>query len=475
MILGADVNEYHPVLDIGAYLASGRGFLAFKATGGAKGWDYTDPQLAHHLEISQGVPRFAYHFLSQFASGVVQADHYLSKVPAQGVAHVVDFEFHRPSNTWPTLDHLHAWVDRVTQVTGRVPWVYTTSGVWNSLVPPDQPGPIQCPLWHADWSPPLGVISYGGWTRAAMWQYTNQANVPGVSGLCDDNQYFGDGQDLLVHGWGSTNVGAEDRGWSPCPTGSIVSFTAGGRSFSVHRRVKTIFEAFIHELTTRTDYPINEGTLDDWSYVCRKIAGTNVWSNHAFGLAVDINSIHNPWRVPLTTNMPAWVRDADYLMRKYGLRWGGTYQTKPDPMHFEFMLTPADADRLSAQLRGITPTVEEEVMAFYASKAEYEARMRELAALGSQDTLRQAVRGDPELPAAGYFNPLKNAVDRTEDLAKQLLAKPGTDTSAIASAVVAALEGKLPTGVGFTAADVAREIILQLGAGGEPSQELPPV
>lgn len=145
---------------------------------------------------------------------------------------------------------------------------------------------------------------------------------------------------------------AQNRGWGPpCPDGEIVNIQAGGRSFNVHKKVAPIFQAFITDLVA-TPYPIDRGTLDDWSYNCRKIAGSTSWSNHAWGLAVDINSLTNPMRSPLTTDMPSWVRNETNLMNKYGLRWGGEYSGTPDPMHFEFMLTPADADRIASTLHG---------------------------------------------------------------------------------------------------------------------------
>jgi hypothetical protein len=50
--------------------------------------------------------------------------------------------------------------------------------------------------------------------------------------------------------------------------------------------------------------------------------------------------------------MPAWVYNEKDLMTRYGLRWGGEYTGTPDPMHFEFMLTPADADSITASLGG---------------------------------------------------------------------------------------------------------------------------
>lgn len=147
---------------------------------------------------------------------------------------------------------------------------------------------------------------------------------------------------------------AQDRGWGPpCPSSEITTIQAGGRSFNVHRKVAKIFTNFITTLVA-TPYPIDKGTLDDWSYNCRHISNdpSKPWSNHAWGLAVDINSLTNPMTSPLTTDMPGWVRDEQKLMDTWGLRWGGEYSGTPDPMHYEFMLTPADADRISASLDG---------------------------------------------------------------------------------------------------------------------------
>jgi D-alanyl-D-alanine carboxypeptidase len=154
---------------------------------------------------------------------------------------------------------------------------------------------------------------------------------------------------------------AQDRGWGPpCPEGSIVSIRAGDVdwAFRVHERVAGIFTAFINELVERPPgYSLrNRPYQDDWSYSCRHIDNdpSKPWSNHAWGLAIDINAEDNPQMAPLTTNMPSWVRQAQPLMDKYGLRWGGTFSDEPDPMHFEFMLTPADADRISAGLGGLS-------------------------------------------------------------------------------------------------------------------------
>lgn len=351
---GADISEYRLVTNINTYVAGGRSFLAFKATGGAKGWNYVDPTLAKNLDLvapKGPVLGIAYHFLRQGTSGATQADHFLAHVPHQGVVLVCDFEFHKPSNSFPTPAELDTFVNRVKAVTGRWPWVYTSRGVWASLVvPASTPVAPECSLWIADWADPLEPINYGGWTEAVLRQYTDAATVPGIDKPCDDNVLLGTELDLLRGAWGSENVSAQDRGWGPpCPAADIVNIQAGGRSFNVHKRVAKIFTAFITELVDR-GYAINTGTLDDWSYNCRKIAGSTSWSNHAWGLAVDINSLRNPMGSTLVTDMPAWVRDAPALLKKYGLKWGGTYQSRPDAMHFEFILGPGDADRISAAL-----------------------------------------------------------------------------------------------------------------------------
>jgi peptidoglycan hydrolase-like protein with peptidoglycan-binding domain len=49
------------------------------------------------------------------------------------------------------------------------------------------------------------------------------------------------------------------------------------------------------------------------------------------------------------TNLP---RNAGTIAKKYGFLWGGDYTgSRKDPMHFEFMGTPADAKRLTKALK----------------------------------------------------------------------------------------------------------------------------
>jgi hypothetical protein len=89
---------------------------------------------------------------------------------------------------------------------------------------------------------------------------------------------------------------------------------------------------------------------DTGAFNCRRISGSSVWSNHAYGLAIDENWSTNPMARPLRTDKPEWlIRRWNY----FGFAWGGNYtgSTPPDTMHFEFMGTPAQAGVATARAR----------------------------------------------------------------------------------------------------------------------------
>ena len=110
--------------------------------------------------------------------------------------------------------------------------------------------------------------------------------------------------------------------------------------------------AMLLDLTELAGYDLRAGEC--WGYVKRKIAGTNVWSTHSWGIAIDLNAPSN-WRGG-PGNIPHDVVD---LWENHGFAWGGAW-AHTDPMHFEFGGTPADAVRITARLRaflgGPSPT-----------------------------------------------------------------------------------------------------------------------
>ena len=118
---------------------------------------------------------------------------------------------------------------------------------------------------------------------------------------------------------------------------NIVGIEFLGRTMYVHRRaerhflrLERLFQARAPEYSAAVAY----GELDDWSYENRAVRGATSKSNHAFGLAIDVNALTNV--LGTTGDMPAEVVAQ---WEAEGGDWGGDW-SRPDPMHFETHLTP---------------------------------------------------------------------------------------------------------------------------------------
>jgi hypothetical protein len=116
-----------------------------------------------------------------------------------------------------------------------------------------------------------------------------------------------------------------------------------GSSISVDARAVAAFQALgrLFESEYGQTDPTQTG-----AYNCRKIGGTNTWSAHAWGLAVDVDWRRNPMQRPLRTVIPGSLRSirARLTTTDTGVavfRWGGSWRT-PDPMHFEIIATPGE-------------------------------------------------------------------------------------------------------------------------------------
>lgn len=144
-----------------------------------------------------------------------------------------------------------------------------------------------------------------------------------------------------IHGssaWASEHYGDPDAPGFRIRNITTIEFL--GRSMFVHKkaarhflRLERLFEARAPAYAAA----VVLGELDDWSYANRVIRGSSTHkSNHAYGLAIDVNALTNV--LGTTGDMPAevvtqWERE--------GGDWGGDW-ARPDPMHFETHLTPSE-------------------------------------------------------------------------------------------------------------------------------------
>jgi hypothetical protein len=86
------------------------------------------------------------------------------------------------------------------------------------------------------------------------------------------------------------------------------------------------------------------------SFACRPVRGSTVWSQHAYGLAVDVNPFQNPYHkgpvvlpelatayLDRADSRPGMVRPGGPAVRAFaaiGWPWGGHYRSLRDYMHF---------------------------------------------------------------------------------------------------------------------------------------------
>lgn len=140
-------------------------------------------------------------------------------------------------------------------------------------------------------------------------------------------------------GWG--------RGWPDCRRDDLVDIGAGRDNVAfpagIRRGVAGLFTAFLDEFDNDVE-KLQPGWC--WGFACRAIRGTNRPSNHSWGLAVDVNAPLHPMGQSGTFSRSG-ARRCRQLAGQYMLRWGGDYTRRPDEMHFEFMGTPQDAERLA--------------------------------------------------------------------------------------------------------------------------------
>ena len=141
-----------------------------------------------------------------------------------------------------------------------------------------------------------------------------------------------------ARGWGS--------GWPNCQSDRLVTLNReDGLRLPVHEAVAQLVALLIDE-TERRGYDVKTG--QSWGFACRAIRGTSVPSNHSWGLAVDINAPSNPYREEFISDMPTWLPP---LWWDYGFFWGGWYRSIKDPMHYEFLGTPAEARSMTSKAK----------------------------------------------------------------------------------------------------------------------------
>lgn len=150
---------------------------------------------------------------------------------------------------------------------------------------------------------------------------------------------------------------AESLGWGPpgCTAQQLTRLTVPGLvdtppyfPVRVRREVAPLFAELIRWLVAERARLGLPPLTSSGGYNKRLQRGsTTKWSNHSWGLAVDFNAAANPYRRGAPTDMPPGT---SAKARSLGMTWGGDYKGKRDPMHFEVVVSPAEAARIARAL-----------------------------------------------------------------------------------------------------------------------------
>ena len=136
--------------------------------------------------------------------------------------------------------------------------------------------------------------------------------------------------------------------WSPRCTGphATVSLYGAGK-VTVDAAIVSAVKALDQVLAA---YKYSTRAADTGAYVCRMNTGGTAWSNHAYGVALDINWSTNPYARYLRTDMRRYG-DGKMPERICAIRtnngkqvwnWGGFWSGNKDAMHYEIVCTPSD-------------------------------------------------------------------------------------------------------------------------------------
>lgn len=106
-------------------------------------------------------------------------------------------------------------------------------------------------------------------------------------------------------------------------------FAPDGTTAMVDAKYADRFQGLIGDLHERgyKNFRLDQGG----GYVNRTMRGSNKLSEHAKGDALDINPANNPF-LTHKTDMPS---DISQMAQTRGLKWGGDWKTRTDPMHFQ--------------------------------------------------------------------------------------------------------------------------------------------
>jgi GH25 family lysozyme M1 (1,4-beta-N-acetylmuramidase) len=187
---GVDVSTYQGSVNWAAVRSSGRRFAIARVSDGTRSIDATFARNWAGIK-GAGMIRGAYQYFRAGQDPVAQADLVVRAVGRLGdgdLPVVLDLEDSDGQSSATVMRRALAWIDRVSQGTGKRPVLYTSVGFLDAI---RGTAPLNdMTLWVANYgvSCPYLPAGFGAWT---FWQYSDKGRVPGISPNVDTNVFNG--------------------------------------------------------------------------------------------------------------------------------------------------------------------------------------------------------------------------------------------------------------------------------------------
>lgn len=198
-IKGVDVSHFDGAINWKAARQDGITFAIIKAT---EGTTFVDDHFTTNWTstASNGIVHGAYHFFRPKSDPVAQADFFvrIAGSPKPGdLPPVIDLEVTDGLTAAQVAAGARAFLQRVQQKTGRVPMIYTSVRVFDSLLGgPSGFDPYF--LWVANWNVRCPNIPNPPWKRWTFWQSSATGTVAGFSDPVDLDSFNGTSAELMA-------------------------------------------------------------------------------------------------------------------------------------------------------------------------------------------------------------------------------------------------------------------------------------
>lgn len=195
MINGIDVSVWQGQVNWQKVYASHYAFAGIKAS---EGNFLQDPQFNRNWQRSKmrGMRRIAYHFFHADISGRAQCEYFHNIVHScggfdSGDCAMLDIEVTNGVNTNTLIANAESFVTRFLDTTQCGIYIYTGEWFYDGILgAPHSTILGKCPLWVATYGSHPATIS--NWpSGAAIWQWTDTLQVPGIGGNVDGDRFLG--------------------------------------------------------------------------------------------------------------------------------------------------------------------------------------------------------------------------------------------------------------------------------------------